>query len=202
MIELGGVCARRMVDSLHFFFFMFMYLAAPGHSCDLWDPVPWPGLPALGVCNLSHWTTREVPHFIFLPSETYSFYLVGLTYWLFLHKTDSYMYLSGLRKMETQATFLTSFGYRQANQELPKQSGLAFFVSAKSLQSFPALCDPVDHSVWDFPDENTGVGCQASSRGSSQQRSNLRLLCLLNVLYNACLKYGYLGNFSGSQPSV
>ena len=23
-----------------FFFFMFIYLAAPGHSCDLWDPVP------------------------------------------------------------------------------------------------------------------------------------------------------------------
>ena len=71
--------------------------------------------------------------------------------------------------METQTTFLMSFGYRQANQELPKQSGLAFFVSAKSLQSFPILCDPMDHSVRDFPDENTGVDCHASSRGSSQQ---------------------------------
>ena len=56
------------------------------------------------------------------------------------------MYLSGLRKMETQTTFLMSFGYRQANQELPKQSVLPFFVSAKSLQSFLTLCDPADHS--------------------------------------------------------
>ena len=34
-------------------------------SCDMWNLVPWPGiepgLPALWVCNLSHWTTREVP---------------------------------------------------------------------------------------------------------------------------------------------
>ena len=31
----------------------------------MWDPVPQPGikpgLPALGVQSLSHWTTREVP---------------------------------------------------------------------------------------------------------------------------------------------
>ena len=33
--------------------------------CSMWDLVPWPGiepgLPALGVQSLSHWTTREVP---------------------------------------------------------------------------------------------------------------------------------------------
>ena len=80
------------------------------------------------------------------------------------------MYLSVLRKMETQTTFLMSFGYRQANEELPKQSVLTFFVSAKSLQSFLTLCDPADHSVRDFPDENTGVGCHSSSRGSSRLR--------------------------------
>ena len=41
----------------------FIYVAVL--SCALWDPVPWPGIeprpPALGVCSLSHWTTREVP---------------------------------------------------------------------------------------------------------------------------------------------
>ena len=34
-------------------------------SCDIWDPVPWPGIeprtPALGTRSLSHWTNREVP---------------------------------------------------------------------------------------------------------------------------------------------
>ena len=63
-----------------------------------------------------------------------------------------------------------SFGYRQANQELPKQSLLTFFVNAKSLQLFPTLSDPMDHSVRDFPDESTGVGCRASSRGFSRLR--------------------------------
>ena len=33
--------------------------------CTMWDLVPWPGieprLPALGVQNLSHWTTTEFP---------------------------------------------------------------------------------------------------------------------------------------------
>ena len=27
-----------------FFFLTFIYLAAPGLSCSLWDPVPQPGL--------------------------------------------------------------------------------------------------------------------------------------------------------------
>ena len=50
----------------------FVYLAAPGlscgmwnHSCSMWDLVPWSGIdprpPALGVWSLSNRTTREVP---------------------------------------------------------------------------------------------------------------------------------------------
>ena len=39
-------------------------------SYEMWDLVPWPGIepqpPALGVRSLSHWTTREVPDYIFL----------------------------------------------------------------------------------------------------------------------------------------
>ena len=35
--------------------------------------------------------------------------------------------------------------------------------AAKSLQSCPTLCDPIDGSppgsTWDFPGKNTGVGC-------------------------------------------
>ena len=38
-------------------------------SSEMWDLVPWPGIeprpPALGAQSLSHWTTREVPVFIF-----------------------------------------------------------------------------------------------------------------------------------------
>ena len=40
---------------------------AQTRSCGVWDLVLWPGiepgLSALGVWNLSHWTTRAVPVF-------------------------------------------------------------------------------------------------------------------------------------------
>ena len=39
-----------------------------------------------------------------------------------------------------------------------------YFAAAKSLQSYPTLCDPIDGShqalrPWDSPGKNTGVGC-------------------------------------------
>ena len=47
--------------------FFFIYLAALGLSCSMWDLVPRPGMkpgpPALGARSLSHWTAREA-HFI------------------------------------------------------------------------------------------------------------------------------------------
>ena len=61
---------------------------------------------------------------------------------------------------------------------------------AKSLQSCPTLCDPMNccptgSSVygilcpWDSPDKNTGVGCMPSSKGSSQPKDRSHhLLCL------------------------
>ena len=52
---------------------------------------------------------------------------------------------------------------------LPRSSGkngvtMAAAAAAKSLQSFPTLCDPRDSSppgsrTWDSPGKNTGVGC-------------------------------------------
>ena len=40
-------------------------------NCSMWDLVLWPGIEpgssALGVCSLSHWTTREVLVLLFLP---------------------------------------------------------------------------------------------------------------------------------------
>ena len=57
-------------DWLEFYYFLnivkllFIYLTALGLSCGMQDLVPWPGIepgpPALGVRNLSHWTTRGV----------------------------------------------------------------------------------------------------------------------------------------------
>ena len=44
-------------------------MAMPGLNCGMWDIVPPPGIEstplALGAQGLSHWTTREVPHFPF-----------------------------------------------------------------------------------------------------------------------------------------
>ena len=43
-----------------------------------------------------------------------------------------------------------------------KPCGLYMYTAAKSLQSCPTLCDPVDGSLlhpWDSPGKNAGVGC-------------------------------------------
>ena len=49
-------------------------LAVLGLSCSRWDLVPWlgiePGLPALGVWGLNHWTTREVSTMLSFPSSS------------------------------------------------------------------------------------------------------------------------------------
>ena len=53
---------------LFFFFFLrniyLLYLAVPGPSCAMQDPVPWPGIEpvssALGAWSFNHWTVREV----------------------------------------------------------------------------------------------------------------------------------------------
>ena len=56
---------------------LFIYLAALGlsyglrtFSCGMWALVPQPGIesgpPALGAWNFSHWTTRDVPHYMFV----------------------------------------------------------------------------------------------------------------------------------------
>ena len=59
-------------------------------SYEMWDLVPWPGIepqpPALGVRSLSHWTTREVPDYIFLLK--FHKYLWNWCYSLFSSWTD------------------------------------------------------------------------------------------------------------------
>ena len=52
---------------------------------------------------------------------------------------------------------------------------------AKSLQSVPAVCDPMDCSLpWDSPGKHTGVGCCALLQGIFLTKgSNPQFLCLL-----------------------
>ena len=69
-----------------------------------------------------------------------------------------------------QGTFLTQgsnlglLHFRQILHQLSHQRSLklAAAATAKSLQSCPTLCDPIDsklHHPWDSPGKNTGVGC-------------------------------------------
>lgn len=63
---------------MHVFFLLialFIYLAVLGRSCCIWewDLVPQagvrPGPPVLGLCRLSHWTTKKVPVHVFFVDE-------------------------------------------------------------------------------------------------------------------------------------
>ena len=51
--------------------------------------------------------------------------------------------------------------------------------TAKSLQSCPTLCDPIDSSPpgsprpWDSPGKNTGVGCHFLLQGLEQRLANV-----------------------------
>ena len=67
----------QVEDGDFFFFniyFLFIYLAALGLSCSMWDLVPQPGVEpvptALGVWSLSHWTPREVLFLCFLSKSS------------------------------------------------------------------------------------------------------------------------------------
>ena len=55
----------KLFGKIIYFELKKIYLAAPSHSCGMWDLVPRPGIelgpPALGTQSLSHWTSRKVP---------------------------------------------------------------------------------------------------------------------------------------------
>ena len=74
-----GSSVHGLVNGVNFYYFIWPHwvlvaalrtsipVAACGiSSCSQWDLVPRPGMKprplALGAQNLSHWTTREVPH--------------------------------------------------------------------------------------------------------------------------------------------
>ena len=71
----------REAAAMHVFFLLialFIYLAVLGLSCSIWewDLVPQagvkPGPPVLGLCRLSHWTTKKVPVNVFLMMKSNS----------------------------------------------------------------------------------------------------------------------------------
>ena len=67
-------------------------------------------------------------------------------------------------------------------------------VHTKSLQSCLTLCDTLDCTLpgscpWDCPGKNTGVGCHASSRGSSQSRSQTCIACTDREILYRCASW-------------
>ena len=77
------------------------------------------------------------------------------------------------------SSFQMLFGFKIGrNPQLFLKFGLFLCVCA---QSCPTLCDPMDCSPpgssvhGDSPDKNVGVGCNASSRGSSQPRDGTQV---------------------------
>ena len=62
-LEVYSTCLLN--QCLSFFMYLFIYLAALGLSCGMWDQVPWPriepGPPTLVAQSLSPWSPREVP---------------------------------------------------------------------------------------------------------------------------------------------
>ena len=69
-------------------YFLFIYLAALGLSCSMWDLVPQPGVEpvptALGVWSLSHWTPREVLFLCFLSKS--SLYWPWISHFFFVFR--------------------------------------------------------------------------------------------------------------------
>ena len=85
-----------------------------------------------------------------------------------------------------EPVIVTVFGNRvfaDGITEVKMRSDWSVCVGAKSLESCPTLCDPMDSRLfcpWDSPGKNTGVGCHFLLQGIfPTQGSKLRLLHLL-----------------------
>ena len=75
---------------MRFFFFFSCSMQTP--ICSMWDLVPWPGIklgsPALGVQNLSHWTTREISQMHFQMVSLQVFWWGGSRCWPLYRRKD------------------------------------------------------------------------------------------------------------------
>ena len=129
-------------------------MAALGLSCDMWDLAPSPGFkprpPALWVWSLSHWAIREVPE-SFLTEKLSQFTKQRNTVKKLTWRINSiYLFIYFL------AALLSMWDLSSPTRDgtcAPLQwkqriltTGLPAAAAAKSLQSCPTLCDPIDGS--------------------------------------------------------
>ena len=118
----------------------------------MWDRVPRPGieprLPALAARSLSHWTVREVPRTTFLAPCRSPRPSAGSSICMYLIEHN------GMEGGEiSQSRALTWKCYIRDTVRLPPGGAVvknppanAAAATAKSLQSCPTLCDPIDGS--------------------------------------------------------
>ena len=118
----------------------------------MWDRVPRPGieprLPALAARSLSHWTVREVPRTTFLAPCRSPRPSAGSSICMYLIEHN------GMEGGEiSQSRALTWKCYIRDTVRLPPGGAVvknppanAAAATAKSLQSCPSLCDPIDGS--------------------------------------------------------
>ena len=76
-IKILFLFADKAALFLVLFVYLFIYFWLYPTACRIL--VPWPGIepapPALEARSLNHWTTREVPYFIFWKIYPYTFYV-------------------------------------------------------------------------------------------------------------------------------
>ena len=129
--------------------------------CSMWDPVPWPGIetgpPALGAGVLST-DTKEVLVCFFSASAT-SFWLLSFLLSLEIKKCEFSKCLVLLWLLMGRSYWMyfwnvfSKFSFVEQRQYAQHCHGptwgmvaMSAAAAAKSLQSCPTLCDPVDGS--------------------------------------------------------
>ena len=137
-------------------------MASEVFGCGTWDLVPWQGIehghPTLGACSHSHWTTREVPNFIFfyrksLYTDSFTKYIISLLNVLIL------------KNWNVDLGFL---GAIYSDNQLSKVVLCCCYLGSKLC---PILCDPVDYSppgssvCGISPGKTTRVDCHFQLQG-------------------------------------
>ena len=122
-------------------------MAALGLSCGMWDLVPWPGIepgpPASVVWCLSHWTTKEIPELLEYVHLCLSSHLETFLANILCHCPCLFLLGSNYTVCVCMGVTLV-----MANSLQPH-----------GLEPARPLCP------WDFPSENTGVGCHSLLQG-------------------------------------
>ena len=135
-----------------FVFYLFIYLTVPGLSYNTGDLVPWPviepGLPALGVWSLTHWTTREVLGVNFKSSPFHTWNSPMWIIWSHLSKNIcSFIYNLDLRGRKIEANIQR--GRRKQSKcsrgkgSIPNLCSLLAYLTHPALTQFDSRDVPV-----------------------------------------------------------